>query len=83
MALPHWAHAFSAEVDGDDDELAAMTDLDDDLAGVACERAALDDVLGFAGRPVSLVRSDSTGENDVFKIEDREVVIFEFVRGMG
>ena len=32
-AAPQWAHWRSAEVDSDDDELAAGTDFDDDFCG--------------------------------------------------
>ena len=83
MSLPQWAHALSTEVDSDDDELATVTDLGDDLAGCAFERGTLDDVLGFAGLSVSLALDNLPREDDVFKVKDREVVIFKFVRGMG
>lgn len=80
---PQWAHALSADVDSDDDELATVTDFGNDFAGIARERGALDDVLGFAGRAVSLTLDDLPGKDDVFKIEDGEVVIFKFVCGVG
>ena len=60
-----------------------MTDFGDDFAGVTCERGTLDDVLGFAGRAVSLTLDDLPREDDVFKIEDGEVVIFKFVCCVG
>ena len=60
-----------------------MTDFGNDFAGIARERGALDDVLGFAGRTVSLTFDNLPRKDDVFKIEDGEVVIFKFVRSMG
>ena len=60
-----------------------MTDFDDDFTGVARERGALDDVLGFAGCTVALALDDLPREDDVFKVEDGEVVIFKFVRSVG
>jgi hypothetical protein len=83
LALPQWAHALSADVDGDDDKLTAVTDFGDDFAGVTFERGTLDDVLGFPGRTVSLTLDDLPREDDVFKIEDGELVIFKFVCGVG
>ena len=83
MVPPQWAHALSADVDSDDDELATVTDFGNDFAGIARERGALDDVLGFAGRAVSLTLDDLPGKDDVLKIEDGEVVIFKFVCGVG
>ena len=83
MLLPQWAHSLSTEVDGDDNELAAVTDFGDDFASCAFERGSLNDVLGFAGGTVALARDDLPREDDVLKVEDCEVVIFEFVRGMG
>ena len=59
-----------------------MTDLGDNFAGVAFERGALDDILGLSGCTVSLALDDLTREDDVFKVEDGEVVIFKFVRGV-
>jgi hypothetical protein len=38
---------------------------------------------GFPGRPVALTLDDLPGEDDVLKIEDREVVIFELVGSVG
>ena len=83
MVLPHWAHALSTEVDSDDDKLAAVTDFDDDFTSDPFERGTLDDVLSFSRCTVSLTLDDLAREDDVFKIEDGEVVIVKFVRGMG
>ena len=83
LPSPQWAHALSTDVDSDDDELAAVADFGDDFTGCAVERGALDDVLGFTGRAVPLALNDLPRKDDVFKVEDCEVVIFKFVRGMG
>ena len=83
LVPPQWAHALSGDVDSDDDELATVTDFGNDFAGIARERGALDDVLGFTGRAVSLTLDDLPRKDDVFKIEDGEVVIFKFVCGVG
>ena len=60
-----------------------MTGFDDDFTSVAFERCTLDDVLGFTGCTVALALDDLAREDDAFKVEDGEVVIFKFVRGMG
>ena len=81
--LPHWAHALSTDVDSDDDKLAAVTDFDDNFTGDSFERGTLDNVLSFSRCTVSLALDDLAREDDVFKIEDGEVVIVKFVRSMG
>lgn len=43
----------------------------------------MDDVLDFARAAVALVLDDFAREDDVFEVEDGEVVIFKFVRGVG
>ena len=43
----------------------------------------MNDVFGFTGCTVALALDDLAREDDVFKVEDGEVVIFKFVRGMG
>ncbi len=82
LALPQFAHDFSAEVDGDDDELPARADFGDDFAGEAFEGSAADDVLRFPRGAVSLALDDCAREDDAFEIENAEVVIFKFVRGV-
>lgn len=69
---PHCAHALSAEVGSDDEELAVETELDDDFTGRAFERGALDNVLGFTAAAVALVLDDLPREDDVLEIEDGE-----------
>ena len=82
LLLAQKVHDLSTEVDGDDNELAVRAKLCDDCAGGAFEGCTLDDVLDFAGRTVTLALDDLTREDDVLKVEDGEVVIFKFVRGM-
>ena len=80
---PQCAQCRSAEVGSDDDELAAEAAFDDDLCGGAGERDAGDDALDFAGFDVALTLRDLPREDDVFEIEDGEVVIFKLFGGMG
>jgi hypothetical protein len=82
LPAPQLLQLSSAEVGSDDDELASGANLDDSFAGEAREGLALDDVLGFPARPVALTLDDLPGEDDVFEVEDSEVVIFEFVRSV-
>jgi hypothetical protein len=58
LPLPQQAHDFSAEVDGDDDELLALPDLGDDFARDAFEGRAADDALRFARCAASLPFDD-------------------------
>ncbi len=83
LLSPHCAHALSAEVDSDDEELAVVTELDDDFTGRAFERGTLDDVLGFTARTVALALDDLPCEDDVLEVKDGEVVIIKFIRCMG
>ena len=82
-ALPQWAQRCSTGVDSDDDELAGEADLDDCFGDRPVERDTGDDTFDFAGSRVALPLGDLPCEDDVFEIEDREVVIFEFFGGMG
>jgi len=43
----------------------------------------LDAELCFAGRSVALTLDDLSREDDALEVEDVEVVIFKFVRGVG
>lgn len=83
VASPQYVQHCSAEIDCDDNEPAGEADFDDRFGCRASERGAGNDALDFAGLRVTLSLGDSTREDEVFEIEDREVVIFEFVRGMG
>jgi hypothetical protein len=81
--LPQLVQPASSEVDGNDVEATALTGFDNGFGGIAGERSPLDDVLDFTSGLVSLALDDLAREDDVFKIEDAEVVIFKFVRCVG
>ena len=70
------------EVDRDDIENARRADLDDCFGFAVIERAAADDGFGFPGFAIFLSLDDTPGEDDIFEIEDRKVVIFQFFSGM-
>jgi hypothetical protein len=70
LLLPQFEQASSAEVDGDDEELASRGDLRNDFAGGSVERIALDDALDFLGFPITLSFDDLAREDDVLEIED-------------
>ena len=53
------------------------------FGGIAGERGALDDILDFTSCLVPLALDDLAREDDVFEINDGEVVIFKFVRCVG
>jgi hypothetical protein len=71
------------DIDGDDEELARVPNFGDDFGGCSVERAALDDVLRFTGAAIALALDDLAREDNVFEIEDGEVVIFKFVCSVG
>lgn len=79
LGLAQKAQAPSAAVRGDDDEFAGEPDLDDDFGGGAVECDAGNDALDFVALRVALVLDDLAREDDVFEIEDREVVIFKLI----
>ena len=66
------------EVDRDEEERTPGADFDDGLSFKTAERAPADDVLDFAGFGVSLSLDNLAREDNVFEVEDREVVIFKF-----
>ena len=43
----------------------------------------MDDIFDFSRCAIALALDDLAGKDDVLKVEDREVVIFKFVRGVG
>ena len=83
LLLPQFAQGSSTEVDRDDVETAGRTDFGDRFSSVTGKGCALDDVLDFARRPVTLTFNDLAREDDVFEVEDAEVVIVKFVRCVG
>lgn len=82
-ALLQKAQWCSTEVDGDNDELPGGPDFDDCFGARAIECGARDNTLGFTGFGVALTFGDLPGEDDVFKIEDAEVVIVKLFGGVG
>ena len=70
------------KVDSDNNERPSRSDFDDRFGRNAVERAALDEDFRLPGLTISLAFGDAPREDDVFKVEDREVVILEFVGGV-
>lgn len=75
-------HTELAKVDGDDDESAQRTELDDCFGFLTIERNAADDEFDFARFAVALALDDFARKDDTFEIKDREVVIVKFFRSM-
>lgn len=75
-------HDSSDEVNGDDNELAGGTKLDDCLGRCTGEGGAGYDAFDFPGLSVALPLDDFAREEDAFEVEDREIVIVKFLRGM-
>ncbi len=70
------------KVDGNDEERADPAEFDDCFCLLAFNRAAADDELDLSRFLVALALGDSAGEDNIFGIEDREVVIVKFFRSM-
>ena len=81
--LPQCAHWCSRDVDSDNDELASEADFDGGFGCCAVERNASDDTLDFSRLGVALAFDDFACEDDVFEVEDVEVVIFNFFGCVG
>ena len=77
---PHAAQRGLVTVDGEGEEIAVRGDLDDRFCWDAAERGASDDIFDFARLPVALALDDCAREDNVFEIEDGEIVIFKFLR---
>ena len=77
---PHAAQRSLDGVDGDDEEIPARGDFDDRFGEDTAERIASDDIFNFTRLAVALAVDDRTREDNVFEIEDGEVVIFKFLR---
>ena len=73
--LPQCAHLCSTEVGSDDDKFAGEADFDDGFGRSPVERDAGDDAFDFAGLGVALALDDLARKDDVFEVEDCEVVI--------
>lgn len=79
---PHAAQRGSGTVDRDDEEISVRGALDDRFGGDVAERVAADDIFDFACLPVALALDDRARKDNVFEIEDSEVVIIKFLRCM-
>ena len=80
---PHDSQRSVDAVNRDDAEPSSPVDLDDRFGLLPIERAAADDTLDFARRPVALVRDNRACEDDIFEVEDCEVFIGKFGNGVG
>ena len=78
-----FSQAWLEDIDRDDDEPAGVTDFCDGFCGVTFETVALDDELGFSRSAVALALGDLPGEDKVFEVKDRKLVIFEFICCVG
>ena len=79
---PHETQRFLDEVDRDDVERAGRANLDDRFGFAPVKGTPPDDDFGFARLAVLLAPDDASSEDDVFEIEDCEVVIFQFFGGV-
>lgn len=77
-ARPQEAHGDLDGVERDDVEETGEVDFDDRFAFAAVENPPSDEDLGFARFAILLAFDDAACEEDIFEIEDREVVIFQF-----
>ena len=64
------------KVDGNDEESADLAEFDDSFCLLAFNRAAADNELDLSRSSVALAPGDFACEDNVFEIEDREIVIF-------
>ena len=76
---PHDAQSELGMIDSDEEERARWADFDNRLGGGTFEGEAVDDDLRFAGAAISLALDDVSGEDDVFKVKDREIVILKLI----
>ena len=77
-ARPQEAHRGLDEVDRDDEERTPGADFDDRFGFETAARVPADDVPDFTGFGVSSSLDNPAREDNVFEVEDREVVIFKF-----
>ena len=72
---PQLTHGSSDGIGGDKKEFAAESDLDDRLGRRAVKRDAADNAFDFTTLPVALTLRNFAREDNVFEVEDAEVVI--------
>ena len=77
---PHAAQRGLVAVDREGEEITVRGDLDDGFRRYAAEGVASDDTFDFARVPVALALDDRARKDNVFEIEDGEIVIFKFLR---
>ena len=77
---PQCGQPALADIDGDDNEDTGGADFDDSLRGRTVECFAFDEEFDFASFRVPLALGNTTGEDDVFKVNDAEIVVFKFLR---
>ena len=76
----HAAQRGLVAVDSEGEEITVRGDLDDGFRRYAAECVASDDIFNFARLPVALALDECAREDNVFEIEDGEIVIFKFLR---
>lgn len=79
---PQEAHNKLDKVDRDDKERAVGAELDDRFGFDSLKRDTVDGELDLSRFPVALALDDFAGKDDVFEIEDREVVIVKLFRSV-
>ena len=70
---------FLSAVNGDDEEIAPRDEFDDRFCGVIAKGVASDDIFDFTRLLVTLALDDRAREENVFEIEDCEIVIGKFL----
>ena len=78
---PHTSHrlAFVFDPDRDDDHLLGGADLDDTAGRFTAERLAFDNVFPLMSSGITLPFDYLTCENDVFNVENADVIVIQFV----
>ena len=81
--LPQCAQYCSAGICSNDDEFAGEADFDDCFGKASVKRDAFNDALDFVRLSVALAGNDLPREDDVFEVEDSEVVIIKLFGCVG
>ena len=82
-STPLRSHDLQTALDtvaGDDEESADLAEFCDNFRSLACNRAPADNKLDLSRLPIALAFGDFAGEDNVFEIKDRELVIFKCLR---
>ncbi len=75
----HEAQRGLVTVDGEGEEIAVRGDLNGGFRWDTAECVASDDIFDLPRLPVALAFDDCACEDNVFEIEDGEIVIFKFL----